>query len=80
MLGAKWDERILKEYGDFAFVIRGTVRFWVWERQGIKEFKLIGGKYEESVIEEGNSLVFTFVRGDGNRHDYHQHSNAGQQL
>lgn len=66
----KWDERILNENGDFAFVVNGTVCFWCIERQGIKEFKLIGGRYVESFIEQADNLIFTFVRGDGNRHTY----------
>lgn len=70
VLGVKWDERILNENGDFAFVVNGTVCFWCIERQGIKEFKLIGGRYVESFIEEADNLIFTFVRGDGNRHTY----------
>lgn len=69
-LGVKWDERILNGNGDYAFVIEGTVRFWLTERNPILEYKLIGGKYVRSEIEDGHQLVFTFVRGDGNRCQY----------
>lgn len=70
LLGLKWDERIFNENGDFAFVIEGTVRFWLARRNPIQEFKVIGGKYIKSEIEDNFYLAFTFVRGDGNRHNY----------
>ena len=69
-IGAKWNERIINENGDFAYVIPGTVRFWLAKRNPIVEFKLIGGKYVRSEIEDGHQLVFNFVRGDGNRWSY----------
>lgn len=40
------------------------------EKNHIIEYKLIGGKYVKSEIEDGHQLVFTFVRGDGNRRQY----------
>lgn len=70
LLGAKWDERIFNQYGDFAYVFHGTVRFWCSKKTRVTEYKLIGGRYVESVIEDGNILIFTFVRGDGNSHNY----------
>ncbi|PFX24307.1 hypothetical protein AWC38_SpisGene11080 [Stylophora pistillata] len=69
-LGVKWDERILNENSDYAFVTEGAVRFWITERNPIIEYKLIGGKYVRSEIEDDRQLVFTFVCGDGNRHQY----------
>ena len=70
LLGEKWDERILNKNGDFAFVEEGTIKFWLHARDPIKEFKCIGDKYLEAGIEQGPSLIFTFVRGDGNSADY----------
>lgn len=70
LLGLNWDERIFNENGDFAFVIEGTVRFWLARRNPIQEFKVIGGKYIKSEIEDNFYSTFTFVRGDGNRHNY----------
>ena len=67
-LGVKWDGWILNANGDYAYVTEGTVRFCFTERNPIIEYKLIGGKYVRSEIEDGHQLVFTFVRGDGNRH------------
>ena len=69
-LGIKWDERILNENGDYAYVVEGTLRFWLMEKNNIIEYKLIGGKYVRSEIEDGHQLVFRFVRGDGNRRQY----------
>ena len=67
-LGVKWDERILNVNGDYAFVTEGTVRFWITERNPVIGYKLIGGKYVRSEIEDDHQLVFIFVCGDGNRH------------
>ena len=38
-LGVKWDERIMKENGDFAFVITGTVRYWIKRKAPIVEYQ-----------------------------------------
>lgn len=69
-IGAKWNERIINENGDFAYVIPGTLRFWLKKRKPIVEFKLSGDKYVISEIDDGYQVVFTFVRGDGNRCGY----------
>ena len=53
----------MSENGDFAYVVRGTLRFWLTKRNPIVEFKLIGDKYTRSEIEE-HQVVFTFVRVD----------------
>lgn len=54
----------------FAFVFDKTVRFWLSRKTAIQEFKVIGGKYIRSEIGENLCVVFTFVRGDGNKHNY----------
>lgn len=69
-IGLKWSVRIMNENGDFAFVVPGTVRFWLASRNPIVEFKLIGDKYIRSEIDGGHQVVFTFVRGDSNRKGY----------
>ena len=51
-LNFKWDERIQNENGDFAYVVPGTVKFWIIKRAPIVEYKLIGGKSIRSEIEE----------------------------
>ena len=52
---------------DFAYVVPGTLRFWLTKRNPMVEFKLIGDKCVRSEIKDGHQVVFTFVRGDGNR-------------
>ena len=70
ILGSKWDERIFNSYGDFAFVENGTARYWITKKTPVKEHKYVGGKLVKSEIEDTSILVFTFVRGDGNRRSY----------
>ena len=70
LLGSKWNERIFNENGDFAYVVNGTVTYWLTKRKPIVEYKLIGGKFVRSEIEGVHALVLTFVRGDGNKRQY----------
>ena len=72
IFGSKWDERIFNVNGDFAYVIEGTERHWITRQTAIEEFKLIGDKCIRSEIEDSLIVVFTFVRGDGNNHNYIQ--------
>lgn len=73
VLGQKWDERIINYCGDFAFVVEGTVKFWMGKRSPIIEYKLIGKeKYVKTEVEDCSYVVFTFVRGDGNSLQYQQ--------
>lgn len=69
-LGTKWDERIFNKCVDFAYVIDGTVKFWLGKKSPIIEYKHVGGKLIQSEIENNTQLVFTFVRGDGNSRQY----------
>lgn len=48
LLGLKWNERIFYENGDFAYVMNGTVRYWLSKRNSVVEFKYMGGKYIKS--------------------------------
>ena len=32
LLGLKWNERVFNENGDFAYVVKGTVKFWLAKR------------------------------------------------
>lgn len=69
-IATKWNERIMNENSDFTYVVPGTLRFWLTKRNPIVKFKLIGHKYVTSEIEDGHQVIFTFVRGDGNRCGY----------
>ena len=68
--GLNWNERIINEQGDFAYVVPKTVKFWLTKRKPIIEFKLMGNKYIKTEIDDGYQVVFTFVRGDGNSNGY----------
>ena len=75
VLGINWDKRIFNCNGDFAYVVDGTVKFWLARKSPIVEYKFVGhGKLLKSVIEDTTQVVFTFVRGDGNKHQY-EHTN-----
>ena len=76
VLGVKWDERIFNCGGDFACVEAGTVRYWMTKKTPIKEYQYIGGKFVKCEIEDSYLLVFSFVRGDGNRRQYLERSNV----
>lgn len=70
ILGNKWYERILNVNGDFCFVVKGTVRFWLHDKNPIKEYFYVGDKLLESHIQNGLQLIFTFVCGDGMKAEY----------
>ena len=70
-LGLRWDERILNVAEDFAHVIPGTIKYWLGQRSPIIEYKLIGEQYARTEVENSNFITFQFVRGDGNRNNYH---------
>lgn len=73
VIGLKWDERIFNTNGDFAYVIEKTTTFWLSKKSSVVEFKVLGdGKYIQSEIEDTYQVIFTFVRGDGNRTQYNQ--------
>ena len=72
ILGQKWDERIINVRGDCCFVARSTIKFWLGKKSPIVEYKLIGGKYVKTEIEDCCLVVFIFVRGTGNRIQYEQ--------
>lgn len=75
VLGINWDKRIFNCNGDFAYVVDGTVKFCLARKSPIVEYKFVGhGKLLKSVIEDTTQVVFTFVRGDGNKHQY-KHTN-----
>ena len=77
VLGQKWDERILNFRGDFGFIAEGTVKYWLTRKSAIVEYKLIGGKYVKTEIEGCCMVVFTFVRGTGNRVQYSEYEQRG---
>ena len=77
LLGLKWNERVFNENVGSAYVVNLTVKYWLTKKKPIIEFKYMGGKFVRSEIEGLHILVFTFVRGDGNRRQYiNEHFNS----
>lgn len=70
LLGERWYERILNKNGDFCYVMRGTIQFWLHQKKAIKEYILVGKQLLEKMLENDLILVFTFVRGDGVGSEY----------
>lgn len=58
-LGMKWDERILNPAGDCAYVIPGTVKYWLGQRSPSTEYKIIGEQYIKSEVETATLLIFS---------------------
>ena len=56
-IGTKWNEWIMNENGDFAYVVPGTLKFRLTKRNPMVEFKLIGGKCVRSEIKDGHQVV-----------------------
>lgn len=69
-MGLKWDERILNSNGDHAYVVDDSAQHWDNKKALVQEYKYIGGKLIKSEIKDTSILVFTFMRGDGNRRHY----------
>ena len=72
LLGDKWHLRITNINGDFSYVILETVCFYLNHLKPIIDFDVENSDDSTNLrltpvyIEQGYSLVFKFVRGDGN--------------
>ena len=72
LLGDKWHLRIININGDFSYVILETVSFYLIRPKPIIEFDVENSgdstnlRFTPVYIEQGYSLVFKFVRGNGN--------------
>jgi hypothetical protein len=52
LLGKKWYKRILNnKNGDFSYVIKGTIQFWLHQKPSIKEYLLVGKQLVENEID-----------------------------
>ena len=49
-----------------------SVSILLTKKASIEEYKFIGGQLVKSEIEDNYNLVFSFVRGDGNKRQYMQ--------
>lgn len=72
LLGDKWHLRIININGDFSYVILETVCFYLIRPKPIIEFDVENSddstnlRFTPVYIEQGYSLVFKFVWGNGN--------------
>ena len=74
LFGEKWHMRIENILGDFSYVILETVSFYFSRSRPIMEYEVEKGddgmlKCIPVCMQQSNSVVFTFVRGDGNRRE-----------
>ena len=66
LLGVNWHFRGINANGDFCYVIRNTVEYYLYHRRPLKEFMpSTEGSSPIKLRDTGYMLVFTFVRGDG---------------
>lgn len=75
ILGSEWYYRGLNQHGDFCFVILRSVRYYLYKRRPIVDYKPLLDNQEgckETVHQAGYILAFNFVRGDSTRKDFHQ--------
>ena len=74
ILGERWYFRVVNPIGDFSYAILDTIRFYLTKGRPILEYD-VSQKEDGTLdfipmhIEQSHSLVFTFVRGDGNKND-----------
>ena len=74
ILGRKWFIRGVNEHGDFCYVMRDTVRFYLSERQPLTDYQPTGdgARFKKKLYFRGYSLIFSFVRGDGVASNFNQ--------
>ena len=72
LLGKNWHFRGLNSQGDFCYVIKGTVEFYLHKRHPLQEFFPTeeGVETLRQTLDLGYMLTFNFVRGDGTPTDF----------
>ena len=73
LLGEKWDAMIKNVNGNFYFVKQRSVKFWLFEREPIHDFHMIGGKFLDYFTEQEPLSILTFTRMRGNKDDYKEY-------
>ena len=70
LFGQQWHFRVVNTVGDFSYVILKTVVFYLVPILKHEVKKEDGGtlKFIPMYVEQPTFVVFSFVRGDGNRH------------
>lgn len=72
LLGERWYLRITNPMGDFSYVILKTISFHLIKCRPILDYKMLCKddgtmNFVPVYIEQSHAVVFTFVRGDGNK-------------
>ena len=72
LLGEGWHVRVTNRIGDFSYVTLKTVSFHLLKRNPILDYETKKKEdgtiiLEPSYIAQPDCIVFSFVRGDGNR-------------
>lgn len=71
ILGPRWHIRVVNRNGDFSYVILETIRFRLVQPRNLLEYEPVFNEgsvtFEPQYVEQCLSIVFTFVRGDGNK-------------
>ena len=67
LLGMDWHFRGINANGDFCYVMLNTIEYYLYHHRALKEFKLqLSTEGCHAVLRDnGDMLVFSFVRGDG---------------
>ena len=70
LLGRRWNVRVKNHFGDFGYVVDGTVCFWIHRRPPLDDFIPVGDRFLPYKYEQELLFVFSFVRGTGNAAKY----------
>ena len=76
ILGDKWHLRITNRNGDFSYVVLSTVQFHLTNPRCLMEYEPQTHSdgtvtFEPMYVEQCCTITFKFVRGDGNKHQFH---------
>ena len=72
LLGDHWYIRVVNINGDFSYAILATIRFYLTQPRPLLDFTFKQSSTGElelvpAYTEQQQAIVFTFVRGDGNK-------------
>ena len=72
LLREKWRFRVTNPIGNFSYVILETVSFHLTMRQPLLDYEVLRKEdgtltFDPVYIEQPHAMVFSFVRGDGNK-------------
>ena len=72
LLGEQWHMRVNNTSGDFSYVIKETICYYMAQPKSLLDFHVSTGssgclKFPPFFIQQPTAVVFQFVRGDGNK-------------